>query len=205
MPYTLDKPVTEYSISQLLALYNDISRHNGTPVRNSTFRNKETAIKAVNGVLTQANTSVSSDEAEPVLPEGKVLLVTPGLARLRSSPLADQLRESVLADQEAAAEVATNLHDATEVAHDSRAAAPDTTVANPEVAKRGRTPSLTGNEVITLLVDKNPKRAGSASSARFDKYRDQMTVDQYGAAVRDRPKAIRDVQWDVKAGFIKLS
>lgn len=194
MPYTLDKPVTEYSISQLLALYNDIARYNGTPVRNSTFRNKETAIKAVNGVLTQANSEI---------PVGEI--TSPGLARLRSSSLAEKLRASVLADQEAAAEVATNLHDATEVARDSRAGAPDTTVANPEVAKRGRTPSLTGNEVITLLVDKNPKRAGSASAARFDKYVNGQTVDMYGAAVRDRPKAIRDVQWDVKAGFIKLS
>lgn len=188
MPYTLDKPVTEYSISQLLALYNDISRYNGTPVRNSTFRNKETAIKAVNGVLVQAN-------AEDPEPEA----TSPGLARLRSSPLADQLRASVLADQEAAAEIAADLPATEPVAE-----VQDTTVANPEVAKRGRTPSLTGNEIITVIAA-NPKRAGSASAARYNLYRDGMTVDMYGAAVRDRPKAIRDVQWDVKAGFIKLN
>ncbi len=202
MPYNLDKPVTEYSISQLLALYNDICRYNGVSGRNSTFRDKASAVKAVNGALVQANTVV--DESTDLGPEDEAPARSPGLARLRSSPLADALRESVLADQAAAAEVATDLHDATEIARDSRAAAPDTTVANPPVAKRGRSSSLTGNEVITVLAKENPKRAGSTAHDWFSRYKDGMTVDEYGAACRNRAKAIRHVMWDKAHGFIRL-
>ncbi len=177
MPYTVEKPLADYSISQLVAVYNDIARYNGTPTRSATFRDKTAAIKAVQGQLTQANTEVDEDPS-PI----------PGLARLRKSPKAEAVRQSVLKDQ-----------------LEASLAVKDPTVEAPPVAKRGRVGTLTGNEVITVIALVNPKREGSASAARYNHYRTGMTVDQYGAACRDRKKAIRDVQWDLKAGFISLS
>lgn len=188
MPYTLDKPVTEYSISQLLALFNDICRYNGVPGRNSTFRDKASAIKAVQGALVQANTGVDAEDEAPAR--------SPGLARLRASPLADALRASVLADQAAAAAAAA--------AADRPATNVDPEVVDTSVARRGRSSSLTGNEVITVLVEGCPLRDGSAAADRWAKLTPGMTVDVFGAAVRNRAKAIRDVRWYVAHGFVRL-
>lgn len=57
-----------------------------------------------------------------------------------------------------------------------------------------------GTHRIRLLVDSNPKREGSASRLRFDRYRDNMTVDEaYAAGIR-----AEDVRWDLAHGFIEL-
>ncbi len=55
MAYQLQKPLEEYNINQLGALYNDIARTEGLPPRSAPFPDKETAINMVNGMLTQAN------------------------------------------------------------------------------------------------------------------------------------------------------
>jgi antitoxin component of MazEF toxin-antitoxin module len=53
---------------------------------------------------------------------------------------------------------------------------------------------------ISILTKTNPKQPGSASRARFDLYRDGMTVgDAYDAGVRRE-----DVRWDLAHGFIEL-
>jgi len=56
-------------------------------------------------------------------------------------------------------------------------------------------------QVVTLLVDYNPKRAGSASNLRFENYED-------GATVADTLKAgvtSGDLSWDVEHGLIKIA
>ncbi len=90
MPYTLDKPIADYSISQLVSVYNDIARYNGTPTRNSTFRDKKAAIKAVENALVQAN---ANPEPEDFVEETVV----------ETKPLKAQLQES-LAETETKAE-----------------------------------------------------------------------------------------------------
>lgn len=53
---------------------------------------------------------------------------------------------------------------------------------------------------IRVVVPSNPKQVGSASRARFDLYKDGMTVsDAYDAGVRRE-----DVRWDLAHGFIEL-
>ena len=56
-------------------------------------------------------------------------------------------------------------------------------------------------QIVTLLVDYNPKRAGSASNLRFENYED-------GATVADTLKAgvtSGDLSWDVEHGLIKIA
>lgn len=71
--------------------------------------------------------------------------------------------------------------------------------AKRKVGTRGST-KFPGSHIITLLVDYNPKRAGSASHGRFEKYEDEMTVE-------DAQKAgitAGDLLWDTKHGFIEI-
>lgn len=77
-----------------------------------------------------------------------------------------------------------------------------------EKAPRG--PRINRDRKITLLsdaegkqygADHNPKRAGSASAARFACYVDGMTV---GEAL-DAGITTADLAWDQKAGFIEVS
>ncbi len=68
------------------------------------------------------------------------------------------------------------------------------------------------SDVIQLLSQENPKRAGSKSYLRFNCYRDGMTVAQYIDAVRialgnvEAEKCLRDLQWDSdpKRNFIRI-
>ena len=54
--------------------------------------------------------------------------------------------------------------------------------------------------VITVLVDKNPKRPGSVSETRFACYKTGETVEQY---LRAGGRGL-DVKWDVDHGFISV-
>ena len=56
------------------------------------------------------------------------------------------------------------------------------------------------NQVITLLVDYNPKRVGSAANRSFDCYEDGMTVAAFLAA-GGLPISL---SWDSAHGYIKI-
>ncbi len=64
---------------------------------------------------------------------------------------------------------------------------------------QGRAPNIAGTAKIKVLTEKgaNPKRGTAA--ARFDLYKNGMTVDEYIAAGGKRA----DVNWDVGQGFIE--
>jgi len=70
-------------------------------------------------------------------------------------------------------------------------------------------PNARDGRVISLLVDHNPKRVGSASRARFDLYRNGQTAAEYVAACiavgQPRHKALADLIWDVNHQFISLA
>lgn len=72
--------------------------------------------------------------------------------------------------------------------------------AKRKVGTRGST-KFAATDVITALVDYNPKRAGSASHARFEKYEDGMTVAEAQAA----GVTAGDLLWDTKHGFIEIN
>lgn len=68
-------------------------------------------------------------------------------------------------------------------------------------APRPRGASVRGSDKrVVLTVVPNPKKAGSASAARYDLYRVGMTVDQFVAA----GGTTADVKWDTEKGFITL-
>jgi len=56
------------------------------------------------------------------------------------------------------------------------------------------------DQVITLLVDHNPKRPGSASHGRFENYEDGMTVKEALTA----GLISGDLSWDVAHAFIEI-
>lgn len=61
---------------------------------------------------------------------------------------------------------------------------------------------------IKLVAEKNPKREGSASHARFALYRNDITVEAYLEACvkkgQQRRAARADIDWDTKRKFIEL-
>jgi hypothetical protein len=61
-------------------------------------------------------------------------------------------------------------------------------------------------QVITLKVQGNPKRAGAA--LRFNFYKDGMTVAQYQETMKSNggtPKlAMADMRWDFAKGYIDI-
>ena len=56
------------------------------------------------------------------------------------------------------------------------------------------------SKIIRMIVDKNPKKPGSASALRFDRYRDGATV----AACLEAGVTLADVRWDVAHKFVRL-
>lgn len=81
----------------------------------------------------------------------------------------------------------------------------DTTVgtvpaAAPKAA-RGRAAQYADTAVVTVLVDKNPKRPGSGAHDRFAAYKTGMTVAEVVAAGVRRD----DINWDVKHGFVSVA
>lgn len=79
------------------------------------------------------------------------------------------------------------------------APAPATPEAEESTERKPRT-HPESDKVITLLVNYNPKRAGSASHARFANYEDGQTVAEAIAA----GVTAGDINWDVKHEFIVL-
>lgn len=82
--------------------------------------------------------------------------------------------------------------------------------ASVSVPARAVTPAkYAESDIITLLVEKNPKRA--ASALRFAAYRSGMTVAAYlDACLALQPDEPRyrwraDLAWDVKHGFISVA
>jgi hypothetical protein len=75
--------------------------------------------------------------------------------------------------------------------------------ATEEGPGRARGPRGVGEDaVIHLLVDGNPKRAGSASHAVFENYRDGMTVGEFCDAVGKG--ATGHLVWDAAHGSISI-
>jgi len=67
-------------------------------------------------------------------------------------------------------------------------------------AAKGRKRNHTEAQVITVLVDKNPKREGSSAHERFNLYRTGMTVSQYVEA----GGRTGDLTYDEKHSFISV-
>ncbi len=66
--------------------------------------------------------------------------------------------------------------------------------------EKGNRSKFGDDQVITLLVDHNPKRPKSASFARFENYEDEMTVKGALAA----GITTGDLNWDTEHGFIEI-
>jgi len=65
--------------------------------------------------------------------------------------------------------------------------------------------------VITVLAEKNPKKAGSAAAAIFEFYKSGQTVGDFFAATAEftfkdkkRPGTYADITYDVGHGYIKV-
>lgn len=83
-----------------------------------------------------------------------------------------------------------------EVERERDAARPRPQVAAPVPAHS----ASTDDRIIRVLVEKNPKRAGTSAHDRFAKYRDGMTVAEALRSGLTRG----DLQWDQQRAFIRL-
>lgn len=92
----------------------------------------------------------------------------------------------------------------------------DGTVADKAVVKEPSSRSNLGkiypeDAVITVLAEKNPKKAGSAAAAIFEFYKSGQTVGDFFAATstfsfkdKKRPGTYADITYDVGHGYIKV-
>lgn len=213
MTFTFAPPetVATLTIKGILESYNDAAVACGVS-RRAAFRDKTSAVSAYESLrktyadilddLEREGIDPTEDEqSDSRDPQEVGASGGPGYARLNASPEAESIRQEVLSDQAAAAEVAAESRPTTEVA-----VVLDTTITPPPTkakSKPGKRSEITGNEVITVLSTTNPKQGSAAE--RFARYKTGDTVDVYAAAIRNRAKAIRDVKWDSKQGFISLS
>lgn len=84
-------------------------------------------------------------------------------------------------------------------------------VAAAEPAKPAKTPKVdaTLTKKIKVIAEKNPKREGTASHARFALYATGKTVEAYIVACvekgQQRRAARADIDWDTKHKFIELT
>jgi hypothetical protein len=178
----------DLSLDGLLVHYNELAELAGADKRNAKFRDKPTGIKAIKGLLVQI-AATAHLPAEPA--------PTPGLARLRSSPQAETIRNRVLQDQE----------DATRLAVRARDAAPPALETDPVPVQvpRQRAATIADTAIITVLAASNPKREGTASFDRFKGYRGKCTVADYVSRTGDRTIALRDIAHDSAKGFIRIT
>lgn len=74
----------------------------------------------------------------------------------------------------------------------------------PKVVKKspGRVAAVGPSDVIILKAAENPKRAEAA--ARFAKYATGITVADYFERVGDKKQALRDLNWDIKKGWVEV-
>ena len=70
----------------------------------------------------------------------------------------------------------------------------------PKISSPRSSSRVSGDEVVTVLTEKNPKRAGSKSAERYEHYETGITVDEF---VR-RGGTVADVLHDQGKNFIKL-
>lgn len=89
--------------------------------------------------------------------------------------------------------------------------APKKPTSAPTTTARGPKPEVSEAAVITVLVDKNPKRAGSRAAARFALYRPGMTVGIYLTKAHDLEQGLEarhwyraDIRWDLAHGHISV-
>ena len=66
--------------------------------------------------------------------------------------------------------------------------------------KKDAAPKFTGEHIVRLLVDINPKRTGTDAWRRFALYRDGMTVNDY----RELGGGNIDLRWDRQKEYIRL-
>jgi hypothetical protein len=70
-----------------------------------------------------------------------------------------------------------------------------------EKEKKFRLRNFKPDQVIKVLAEKNPKRAGSATAGRFELYENGMTVEAALAA----GITTADLDYDNKKGFISIT
>jgi hypothetical protein len=84
-------------------------------------------------------------------------------------------------------------------------------VSQPASSRSNLSKMYPEDAVITVLAEKNPKKAGSAAAAIFDFYQSGQTVGDFFAATanfsfkdKKRPGTYADITYDVGHGYIKV-
>lgn len=119
-----------------------------------------------------------------------------------------------------AVEAVADLTPPTEKPKRQRKAKKEAAVEGTEASKTETKPASTRSNLskmypedakITVLADKNPKKAGSAAAAIFEFYKTGQTVGDFFAATAEfhfkdkkRPGTYADITYDVGHGYIKV-
>ena len=143
--------------------------------------------------------------------------ISPGLARLRTSKNAEAIRLSTIEEGKTAlAKVKAARANAAAKAADAAAKAPKVAKA-PKTQKAPKEKKasdatrtrIDGAAKIAVVAEKNPKKQGSRSYARFALYANGQTVEQFIAACVaagfPANEAKADLSWDRRHGFIAVA
>lgn len=147
---------------------------------------------------------------------------SPGLARLRAAPNAEEIRQNTLADQQKATKTVSDERNPA----DEGTGVPVPTEEEVKMAeakkngkpkkerkpnekkegtgRRGRAPTYMDDMVITKIVEGNPKREGTKAHEWFAGYRSGMKVSTYVEKV-GRPTAMGCLRWDVEHEYITVA
>jgi hypothetical protein len=186
----------------------------------SRFSDKESAVRRCEALRSHLRAVLSSEKAadregvEEALPAQEEQPISAGRVRLLDSGHAEELREQVLADQQAALEkVSAPVKEpktkeaklAKTVREPKRAAAK----AKKEKANGtgGSHTRLDLEATITKLVEGNPKREGSAAHAAFALYRTGMRVATFVQKLVElgqESAAATHLRYDAGKGYIKV-
>ncbi len=133
---------------------------------------------------------------------------SPGLARLRSSPEAETIRQQTLEEADKALKDAAPRKKALEVVASAAETYPAPQKPSAKKAKTGsRRPSVGLDAKITSVVE-NPKKAGSKAHACFACYKEGQTVGEFFAACKaagiPEGEAKANLSWDRRKEFIKI-
>lgn len=183
--------------------------------------------RALEAAKQAAATDLEAEKAAAAARDARVMqaaatMVSPGLARLRAHPKAEELRQQAIADGEAVIRgedpfAKTRKGRAALAVLEAEAPAPEavkvkkTRAAKPKAEKtEGRAPRVSASETAVIsAVCANPKKPGSRAYERFSLYAAGQSVKDFIAACIKAGFAERearaDISWDRRKGFITVA
>lgn len=189
-----DPEFANFTIPEMIRSYNEMIMTaidlgmTGKKTRTS-FHDRTDGLARCEALHSSIKAFRSGMKAEETRPEG----TSPGLVRMQNNlgpERTEALRaQTVEQQQQALADAGTGKEPAMGKKKEVKKA-------------RGRAAGFGGDQHITVLAEKNPKREGTSAHEAFSHYRSGMRVDTFCEKAGDG--AMAHLRWDAQKGYIKV-